>query len=149
AEERAKRRQQAQLQLDHARRQLAEVSSRSLDELRALLRDRDTASFEAEEAAYQEQRKQLDEDLEQARELEQAARQDWRALDSSETAGPAREALVQPRARIETDVRPWMRVRLAHAVVGEARRRIRERAQAPMLRGAEHYGRQMTDGEFV
>lgn len=149
AEERAKRRQQAQLQLDHARRQLAEVSSRSLDELRALLRDRDTASFEAEEAAYQEQRKQLDEDLEQARELEQAARQDLRAVDSSDTAAAAHEAIVQATARIETNVRPWMRVRLAHALLGEALQRFRERAQAPMLRAAEHYFRQMTDGEFV
>lgn len=42
-------------------------------------------------------------------------------------------------ARYRAALRPWARLRLAHALLGEALNRFRERAQAPMVTAASAY----------
>jgi uncharacterized protein YhaN len=44
---------------------------------------------------------------------------------------------------------PWIRSRLAHALLSEALGRFRDRAQGPMLASASGYFSRMTGGEFV
>jgi hypothetical protein len=45
-------------------------------------------------------------------------------------------------------VRPWARLRLAHALLKEALNRFRERAQAPMVAAASTYFSHMTGGRY-
>lgn len=149
AEEQSARRQRAQLALDQARSQLVQVTSRSLGELRERLGAHAPTDFEAEEARCMEELEHLQQELEQARKHEQDTALALRNVDSSDIAARAHEAMAQAAAQIEAHVRPWMRLRLAHALLNEARLRFRERAQAPMLRAAERYFEHMTGGEFV
>jgi uncharacterized protein YhaN len=52
-------------------------------------------------------------------------------------------------ARFRGAVRPWARLRLAHALLQEALNRFRERAQAPMVAAASTYFSLMTGGRYV
>jgi uncharacterized protein YhaN len=52
-------------------------------------------------------------------------------------------------AAVRVSMAPWMRSKLAHALLDEALKRFRERAQGPMLLAASRYFMRMTDGHFV
>jgi uncharacterized protein YhaN len=51
-------------------------------------------------------------------------------------------------ARYRSAVRPWARLRLAHALLNESLNRFRERAQAPMVAAASTYFSLMTGGGY-
>ena len=149
AEQRSQRRRDAQAALDAARAQLARASRHSHDALLALLARRDPAALGAEEDAGEHALAALDAPLREARAAEEAARRELEAIDGADTAAAARERMEQAAAGVRDGVAPWMRSRLAHALLAEATRRFRERAQGPMLKAASaHFGR-MTGGEFV
>ena len=71
------------------------------------------------------------------------------AIDSADTAADARERMEQAAAGVRTCLGPWMRSRLAHALLAEATKRFRDRAQGPMLKAASGYFQRMTEGEFT
>ena len=149
AEERSRRRRDAQMRLDAASAQLAQATRRPPDELRALLADLDAAAIDAEEAACAQRQQKLEEELREARRSEEAARLALQEIDGADTAAAHREAMAGAEARVRAAMAPWIRSRLAHALLSEALGRFRDRAQGPMLASASGYFSRMTCGEFV
>ncbi len=149
AEERSRRRREAQTTIDRVGAQLAQASRRSADELRELLADRDAASLDAEEAALAHEQTQLDAALRDARAQEEGARHALQAIDGADAAAAAAEASERALAAVRAAIAPWARARLAHALLSEALARFRERAEAPMLRAASAHFARITGGAFV
>ena len=69
--------------------------------------------------------------------------------DGSDEAVAAREAMEHAAASVRANMSPWIRSRLAHALLAEALKRFRDRAQGPMLTAASRYFSRMTRGELV
>jgi DNA repair protein SbcC/Rad50 len=149
AEERSRRRRETQDAVDKSRVQLAAASRRSIDDLRALLAGQEAAQMDADELAHERELSEIDKELPQARERKEQARRDLDAIDASDTAATAREAMEQAASSVRAQMSPWIRSKIAHALLAEALRRFRERAQGPMLVAASGYFEKMTRGEFV
>jgi uncharacterized protein YhaN len=148
AEQQSQRKRQAQFDADRARRDLAAASPRGVDDLRALLRDYDAERMEAEEGEASSTLAELDVQLRAARQAEETARRALDDVDSADTAAAARESMERDMASVRVSMAPWMRSKLAHALLEQALKRFRERAQGPMLLAASRYFMQMTDGLF-
>ena len=71
------------------------------------------------------------------------------AIDGSDVAVAAREAMERAAATVRAHMSPWIRSKIAFAVLAEALTRFRDRAQGPMLLAASSYFHRMTRGEFV
>ena len=83
-----------------------------------------------------------------ARQHDEAARRARDAIDASDTAAQARERLAEADAAVRAGLGPWMRARLAQALLAQALRQFRERAQGPMLTAASACFATMTGGEY-
>ncbi|MCM5569844.1 AAA family ATPase [Burkholderiaceae bacterium FT117] len=149
AEARAQRKREAQAAFDRASAQLAQASRRPIEALREHLAGLEPGRLDADEAQCARDLAGLEDALRDARRDEETARHALRAIDGADTAATAREAMEQAAARIRADMPAWMRSRLAHALLAEATRRFRERAQGPMLRAATALFERMTGGEFA
>ena len=149
AEEQSRRKREAQSEVDRSNSQLALASRRSVDELRTLLADYDAASMDADEMSFSDELNQLEPNLQAAREHEESARRALEAIDGSDTAVAAREDMERAAASVRANLSPWIRSRLAHALLAEALKRFRDRAQGPMLTAASSYFSRMTRGELV
>jgi exonuclease SbcC len=149
AEERSQRKREALAESDRTREQLAQASRRQIEELRTLLEDRDQTSMETEEAELATEQAQLEDLLQAARLSEESARRVLGEIDGSDTAAAEREAMEQAAARVRSSMSPWIRSRLAQALLAEALKRFRERAQGPMLESASKHFERMTAGEFL
>jgi len=149
AEVQSRRKRQAQEDLDRSHRQLVSVSRHSIEALRALLVDQDTARMDADEAICQREQASIDKELPALRGREELARHQLEAIDGSDVASAAREAMERAAASVRSHMSPWIRSRIAHAVLAEALTRFRDRAQGPMLLAASGYFHRMTRGEFV
>ena len=149
AEERSRRRRDTQDAVDKSRVHLAAASRRSIDELRALLAGQEAAQMDSDELVYTRELSEVDNDLPQARERKEHARRELDAIDASDTAAAAREAMEQAASSVRAHMSPWIRSKIAHALLAEALKRFRERAQGPMLAAASGYFEKMTRGEFV
>lgn len=149
AEAQSQRKRQAQADADRARKDLVVASSRHVDELRALLSDYDAERIDDEEAQASTDLAALETKLEGVRQAEESTRRALDEVDSADTAAVARERMERDAAAVRLSMGPWMRSRLAHALLDEALKRFRERAQGPMLLAASRYFQQMTDGQFV
>ncbi len=149
AEEQSRRKRDAQSEVDRSSSHLAQASRRSVDELRTLLADYDAARMDADETNFSDELNQLEPRLRAARECEESARRALEAIDGSDTAIAAREDMERAAASIRANMSPWIRSRLAHALLAEALKRFRDRAQGPMLTAASSYFSRMTRGEFV
>ncbi len=149
AEEQSRRKHEAQSEFDRSCSQLAQASRRPADELRTLLVDHDTARMDADEAKCVLEQVQVDEQLRAARTREEEARRALEAIDSADTAIAAREAMERSAASVRSNMSPWIRSRVAHALLAEALKRFRDRAQGPMLKSASGYFGRMTASEFV
>jgi len=149
AEARAQRRREAQAAFDRASAQLAQASRQPVEALRERLTGLDAERLDADETACTRALADLEDELRAAREAEETARHALRAIDGADTAAAARETMEQAAARIRGDLPAWIRTRLAHALLGEATKRFRDRAQGPMLRAASAYFERMTEGAFT
>lgn len=149
AEENSRRKRDAQEKVDRSRAQLALASRRSVDDLRALLADRDAARMDADEESYTQEQTQVEGELRGAREREEQTRRDLEAVDGSDTAVAAREAMERAASSVRANMAPWIRSKIAYALLAEALKRFRDRAQGPMLKAASGYFERMTRGEFV
>lgn len=149
AEAQSQRKRQAQEDADRARKDLAAASPRHVDELRALLVDFNAERIADEESQVSADLAALEVELRKARQAEEVTRRALDDVDSADTAATARERMEGDSAAVRLSMAPWMRSRLAHALLDEALKRFRERAQGPMLLAASRYFQQMTDGQFV
>lgn len=149
AEEQSRRKREAQSEVDRSSSHLAQASRRSVDELRSLLADHEAARMDADETSFSYELSQLEPHLRAARDGEELARRALEAIDGSDTAAAAREDMERAAASVRANMSPWIRSRLAHALLAEALRRFRDRAQGPMLTAASSYFGRMTHGEFV
>jgi uncharacterized protein YhaN len=148
-EEQSRRKREAQSEFDRSSIQLAQASRRAPDTLRTLLADQDTARMDADEATCMQEQIQVDQQLRAARVHEEEARRALEAIDGADTTIAAREAMERAAASVRSNMSPWIRSRVAHALLAEALKRFRDRAQGPMLKSASGYFERMTAGEFV
>jgi uncharacterized protein YhaN len=148
AEERARQRREAQQQRDHVRDLLAQVSPRDESELRALVGAFDATQAQAEAQRAEQALADLAPRLNEARQQDEAARRARDAIDSSDAAAQARAQMEQSGAAIRSSLVPWMRARLAQALLAQALGQFRERAQGPMLRAASGFFSAMTGGDY-
>ena len=149
AEEQSRRRREAQSEVDKTRSQLVMASNRTREDLRASLASQDPTSMDADEASAVEELARLQEKLAASRVREEAARLALEAIDSSDTAAAAREAMEGAAASVRAKMPTWIRSKIAHSLLAESLKRFRDRAQGPMLTAASTYFEQMTSGEFV
>jgi DNA repair protein SbcC/Rad50 len=149
AEDASRRKYSAQEEVDRASREIGQASRRQVDELRILIGDKDMVVFDTEETGAEEDLKVLGESIGEARKAEEDARKALEAIDSGSVALAHREDMARAVATIDSSIIPWMRSRLAHALLTEALQQFRERAQGPMLSAATRYFAHMTGGAFV
>ena len=149
AEEHSRRKREAQATVDRTPQLLVSASRRSIAELRVLLSDLDATRLEFDEASYSDQLTQIEVTLAEARQREEACRRELEAIDGSDVAAAARSAMEQAAASVRSNMSPWIRSKIAYALLEEALRRFRDRAQGPILKAASGYFERMTRGEFV
>jgi uncharacterized protein YhaN len=147
-EARAARKRQLQATLAAQREQLTRASALPEAELRERLDGRDTIGLDSEREACRAAIERLEEEQTAAGRAEEAARRALEAIDASDAAARAREAMESAAARCRSAIRPWARLRLAHALLAQSLQRFRERAQAPMVAAASRYFSLMTDGRY-
>ena len=149
AEAQADQRRSAEQQWQTLTAQWARTTEQDADTLRAALAEQDSAALEQEKNQCAAQIEQLEGDEKTAIAAEHAAQQALAAIDTSDDAAQAREAMESAAARYRAGVRPWAQLKLAHALLGQALRRHREQAQGPVLALASDYFCQMTGGRFA
>ncbi len=135
--------------LEESRQRIAQTSSRNWDELRAALAGRDTLAIDSESEHCRNEIERLRAEQAQARTAEEQARHALHAVDSSDQAAAAREAMESAAARYRSALRPWARLRLARALLSEALTRFRDKAQAPMVAAASEYFALMTGWRYT
>lgn len=145
-EERSTRKRQLQAALAGQRQQLAQASARPEAELRERLADQDPIALEAERERCRAEIARLQHEQTGARRDEEQTRRALEAIDASDAAAKAREAMESAVARYQAAVRPWARLRLGHALLRDSLKRFRERAQAPMVAAASTFFSLVTDG---
>lgn len=148
-EEAAARKHKARATLQAQRQRLASASTRSIDELRERLLGQDTTTMDGQRLETRAEITRCKEEQASAREAEERARRTLEAIDTSDRAAMAREAMESAAARFRSAIRPWARLKLAHALLQEALNRFRERAQAPMVAAASTHFSLMTGGRYV
>ena len=147
-EESAARKRQAQNHLSTLREQLTQASGRSEGALRQSLAGQDAVAIESERDRSRLEIGQRETEQAAARQAEEQTRRTLEAIDTSDRAATAREAMELAAARLRAAIRPWARLRLAHALLKESLNRFRERAQAPMVAAASTYFSLMTGGRY-
>lgn len=148
AELRSDQRREVAGRLHNLTTQLARTSSQDADGLRAALASQDSTALEQEKQACAVQVEQLEQDEKLAIAAEHAAQHAVAEIDTSDAAAQAREEMEAAVARYRAGVRPWAQLKLAEALLTEALRRHREKAQGPVLALAGEYFRLMTGGRF-
>ncbi len=148
-EDLAARKRLAQASLASLRQQLAQASNRPEAELRENLAGRDVVTLEGEREHCRSEMARREGEQIAARLAEEQARSALAAIDASDRAAAAREAMESAAARYRSAIRPWARLRLAHALLTESLKRFRERAQAPMVAAASDYFSLMTGGRYT
>jgi uncharacterized protein YhaN len=144
----AARKREAQTHLSTLREQLAQASARPEEALRQSLAGQDAVAIESERDRSRLEIVQRETEQVAARQTEEQTRRALEAIDTSDRAAAAREAMESAVARFRAAIRPWARLRLAHALLKESLNRFRERAQAPMVAAASTYFSLMTGGRY-
>ena len=116
--------------------------------LRQSLTGQDAVAIESERNKTKLEIVQRETEQSVARQAEEHARRALEAIDTSDSAATSREAMESAAARFRAAIRPWARLRLAHALLMESLARFRERAQAPMVAAASTYFSLMTGGRY-
>ena len=148
AESRADLRHAVRLRLQGLQEQLESTSRKTSAVLRQELASLDSAAIELEKQGCSARRDQLEVAEQTAVEAEQAARAALARVDTSGEAAQAKEEMEAAIARYRAGVRPWAQLKLAEALLGEALRRHREKAQGPVVALAGDYFKLMTGGRF-
>lgn len=149
AEALSERRREAAARLQDLQDQLARTSPKDPAALRGEIADQDSTAIDAEKQACQGEIAGLEAGEKLAIDSEQVARAALAHVDTSDAAAQAREEMESAIARYRAGVRPWARLKLAEALLAEALRRHREKAQGPVVELASDYFRLMTGGRFA
>jgi len=149
AETRSDRRRAVMARLEALKEQLRKISKKNSSTLRAELADLDSVAIDLEKQTCSASIERLEAQEKAAIDAEQVARAALAQVDTSDEAAQAREAMEAAIARYRAGVRPWAQLKLAEALLGEALRRHREKAQGPVVTLAGDYFRLMTGGRFV
>lgn len=149
AETRSEQRRTAAARLMDLQQQLARTSAKDADALRAELAGLDSVAIDAEKQACADTIARLDADEKAAIAAEHSAQVELAKVDTSDEAAQAREEMEAAIARYRAGVRPWAQLKLAQALLGEALKRHREKAQGPVVALAGDYFRLMTGGRFL
>ncbi len=149
AETRAEQRRTAAARLADLQQQLARTSAKDADALRAELAGLDSVAIDGEKQACADAIARLDADEKAAIAAEHSAQVELAKVDTSDEAAQAREEMEAAIARYRAGVRPWAQLKLAQALLAEALKRHREKAQGPVVALAGEYFRLMTGGRFV
>jgi uncharacterized protein YhaN len=149
AETRSEQRRAVAERLQDLQDQLARTSPKDAAALRAELADLDSLAIDTEKQTCTAEITSLEADERAAIEAEQTRRAALAKIDTSDEAAQAREAVEAAIARYRAGVRPWAQLKLAEALLGEALRRHREKAQGPVVALAGEYFRLMTGGRFA
>jgi exonuclease SbcC len=104
--------------------------------------------MESERRRCRDEIERREEEQTNARRAEEQARRAVDAIYASDRAAQAREAMESAAAHYRAAIRPWARLKLAHALLQDALKRFRERAQAPMVARASTYFALMTGGRY-
>jgi len=147
-EDSAARKRQAQIHQSTLREQLAQASARPEEALRQSLAGQDSVAIESERNRSRLEIGQRETEQASARQAEEQSRRALEAIDTSDRAAAAREGMESAAARFRAAIRPWARLRLAHALLKESLNRFRECAQAPMVAAASTYFSLMTGGRY-
>lgn len=147
-EDDATRKRQAKATLTAHQQQLAKASNRTVDELHERLAELDAIAIDGERERCRDEISRLEQEQAKARQAEEQTRRALEAIDASDAAAKAREAMESAAARYRSAIRPWARLKMAHALLQEALNRFRERAQAPMVSAASGYFELMTGGRY-
>ncbi len=145
----ASQKRQARASLATVQAQLAQASPYSIEELRARLEGRDTVALDSESERCRQDIAQTVQAQTTARHAEEQARHSLEAIDTSDAAARAREAMEAAAAKYQGALKPWARLKLAHALLQDAVTRFRERAQAPMVAAASTYFSLITGGRYT
>ena len=134
--------------LQHVSEQLAQATQQPLEALRQALATHDLDSLKQRLDALQTELENREQALQAARDAQERTRQALDAIDTSDAAAQAREGIEAALAHYRHAAYPWMRLRLAHALLNQAIKQFRQRVQAPMLSRASAYFAQMTEGRY-
>lgn len=137
------------LRLQGLKDQLARTSRKDAYTLRHELASLDSVAIEQEKQVCLAAILALESEEKTAIDAEQAARLALAQIDTSDQAAQAKEEMEAAIARYRACVRPWAQLKLAEALLGEALRRHRDKAQGPVVALAGEYFRLMTAGRFV
>ncbi len=149
AEIRSDQQRALRLRLQGLNDQLAKTSRKDGATLRQELASLDSLAIELEKQACSAGIERLEAGEKAAIDAEQVARVALAHIDTSDEAAQAREEMEAAIARYRAGVRPWAQLKLAEALLGEALRRHREKAQGPVVALAGDYFRLMTGERFV
>ena len=149
AEARSERRREAAARLEALELQRARTSAKPAAALRDELAQRDAVALDLEKEACAATIEQLEAEERVAIAAEQECRVALAAIDTSDAAAQAREEMESAVARYRAGVRPWAQLKLAQALLAEALRRHREKAQGPVVALAGEYFSLMTSGRFT
>lgn len=116
--------------------------------LRECYQGRDIPRLETELSRAEAERGEIETSLKTARQAEEEARHRLNAIDDSDQAAQAREAMESAAARMRGRVEPWARLRLAQALLRRAIHQYQERSRAPMIEAASRYFSALTGGSF-
>lgn len=149
AEDRSAQRRDAMANLKQQRDQLASASEKDVPTLHAILADQDTQALDAEKQTCADKIAHLENQEREAIAAEHATKLKLDEVDTSDEAAQAREEMEAAIARYRAGVRPWAQLKLAEALLSEALRRHREKAQGPVVALASEYFQLMTGGRFT
>ncbi|CAN5191789.1 YhaN family protein [soil metagenome] len=149
AEIRSDRLRALAVRLEDLKDQLARTSRKDAATLHQALASQDSVTIDEDKQSCAAEIEQLETKEKSAIDGEQTARLALAQIDTSDAAAQAREEMEAAIARYRAGVRPWAQLKLAEALLGEALRRHREKAQGPVVALASDYFRLMTGGRFV
>lgn len=149
AEDRSTQRWDAMARLKQLSDQLASASDKDVPTLRAVLADQDAVALDAEKQTCADTIANLEVQEHEAIAAEHATKVKLDEVDTSDEAAQAREEMEAAIARYRAGVRPWAQLKVAEALLSEALRRHREKAQGPVVALASEYFQLMTDGRFT
>jgi uncharacterized protein YhaN len=149
AEDWSTQRRDAMARLKQQRDQLASASEKDVPTLRAILADQDTVALDTEKQTCADTIANLEAQEHGAIEAEHATKVKLDEVDTSDKAAQAREEMEAAIARYRAGVLPWAQLKVAEALLSEALRRHREKAQGPVVALASEYFQLMTGGRFT
>jgi len=147
-EQRAAEKKQCQEAVNRLEKQLRLASPDDIPTLRSQLDGNDIATLDTALEGNEASIQSLRTEQQQAREALNDAHHALQAMDTSDEAAAAREAMESAIAKCAASIAPWARLKLAHTLLQRAVNQFKEHSQAPMVLGASHYFSLMTDGRY-